>query len=55
MTSPWPTPNPAGHTMCCLCFDVFTLAQLHVLPDGTREDVCEPCAAREADAKRPPP
>lgn len=32
---------------CCLCFKPLTPAQCHVLPNGSREDVCEACAAAE--------
>ncbi len=38
---------PDGKVMCCLCFDRFDLASLNVLADGTYEDVCKACAARE--------
>lgn len=43
---------PDGKVMCCLCFDRFDVADLHVTPDGT-EDVCKMCWERERwDAER---
>jgi hypothetical protein len=33
---------------CCLCFKTLTVEECHVLPDGTREDVCVDCATEEA-------
>lgn len=39
---------PDGKVMCCLCFDRFELADLHVEDDGTKVDVCRSCAASEA-------
>lgn len=36
-----------GRVMCQLCFGYFTLEELHLLPDGKREDVCAECAAEE--------
>lgn len=32
---------------CCLCFKSLTPDECHVLPDGSKEDVCEECAAAE--------
>lgn len=32
---------------CCLCFKSLTPEECHVLPDGQKEDVCIPCAAKE--------
>ena len=32
---------------CCLCFRDLTPEECHVLPNGKKEDVCIPCAARE--------
>ena len=33
---------------CCLCFKTLTVEECHLLPDGSREDVCNECAALEA-------
>jgi hypothetical protein len=33
---------------CCLCFKTLTYEECHELPDGTREDVCDECAAKES-------
>lgn len=41
---------PDGLVPCALCFTRVTREDLHVLPDGSREDVCVPCAEREATA-----
>lgn len=32
---------------CCLCFKPLTPEECHSLPDGTKEDVCVPCAIEE--------
>jgi len=32
---------------CCLCYRELTLQECHVLPDGSREDVCNECAELE--------
>lgn len=32
---------------CCLCFKTLTVDECHVLPDGTKEDVCNDCAQAE--------
>lgn len=32
---------------CCLCFKNLTPETCHVLPDGSREDVCNECAELE--------
>lgn len=48
MTSPWPTPPDDGHAMCCLCFRVLPLADLHRDADGSYWDVCKACHAEEA-------
>jgi hypothetical protein len=32
---------------CCLCFRTLTIEECHLLPDGTREDVCNECAEYE--------
>lgn len=32
---------------CCLCFRDLTPDECHVLSDGTKEDVCNECAAEE--------
>jgi hypothetical protein len=41
--------HPGGRCLyCCLCFRPLTPEECHVLPDGTREDVCVPCAEAEA-------
>lgn len=34
---------------CCLCFRDLTLEECHLLPDGSREDVCDECAAQDGD------
>ncbi|MCK9468407.1 MAG: hypothetical protein M0Q49_03225 [Porticoccaceae bacterium] len=34
--------------VCCLCYKDLTVEECHVLPDGTKEDVCNPCAEHEA-------
>lgn len=41
---------PDGKVMCCLCFDRFEVAGLHITEDGTPEDVCKGCAEMEANA-----
>lgn len=33
---------------CALCYRDLTPEECHVLPDGSREDVCNDCAAYEA-------
>jgi len=33
--------------MCCLCYKELTVEECHLLPDGSREDVCNDCAALE--------
>lgn len=38
-----------GRVMCCLCFGYFTVDDLNPVEGGV-EDVCKPCAAREAEA-----
>lgn len=48
MTSPWPRDPTGTSAICCMCFLWFPLDQLHQLPDGSREDVCERCAEKEA-------
>lgn len=45
---------PDGLVMCCLCFTRVPKDALNTLPDGTREDVCSPCAAAEAAATDAP-
>ena len=35
---------------CCLCFKSLTPEECNVLEDGTKEDVCKPCAAKEQAA-----
>lgn len=32
---------------CCLCFRDLTPDGCTVLPDGSKEDVCAPCAEKE--------
>jgi hypothetical protein len=34
---------------CCQCFKSLTPEECSVLPDGSRVDVCVPCALREAE------
>jgi len=34
---------------CCLCFEDLTPEQCHVLPDGTRENICNKCAEAESE------
>lgn len=46
----WSVECPDGNVMCCLCFDRFTIDDLHMLPNGQREDVCRECAAYEQRA-----
>ena len=41
-----------GKVMCCICFDRFDRADLNVLEDGGREDVCKQCAVDERRARR---
>jgi hypothetical protein len=41
---------PDGKVMCCLCFGRFALGDLNETEDGTPEDVCRECAAKEAAA-----
>ncbi|GHC37100.1 MULTISPECIES: hypothetical protein [Streptomyces rochei group] len=36
-----------GRVMCCLCFEFCTRDQLNQV-DGRVEDVCQPCAQKEA-------
>jgi hypothetical protein len=38
-----------GRVMCCLCFDYVHRSDLNPV-DGGVEDVCKPCAAKEAAA-----
>ncbi len=38
---------PDGLIMCCLCFDRVSVDQLSLV-DGMPENVCRPCAEREA-------
>lgn len=33
---------------CCLCYCDLTPETCHVLEDGTKEDVCNECAEKEA-------
>jgi hypothetical protein len=40
---------PDGLVMCCLCFDRVPFDRLHVLGDGSRENVCVDCARRERE------
>lgn len=45
---PW-SQHPEGRCLyCCLCFKTLTYETCHLLPDGTREDVCDECAEKEA-------
>ena len=32
---------------CCLCFEDLTPEECNTLPNGQKEDICKPCAARE--------
>ena len=34
--------------VCCLCYRDLAIEECHVLPDGSREDVCNDCAEHEA-------
>lgn len=38
---------PDGKVMCCLCFNRVNQDELHVLPDGQKEDVCNDCFDEE--------
>lgn len=38
---------PDGLVPCCLCFERVPVEELHVLADGSREDVCQRCAELE--------
>lgn len=40
---------PYGCLYCCLCFKDLTPEECHVLPDGTKEDVCNECAKYEEE------
>lgn len=40
---------PYGCLYCCLCFCDLTPETCHVLPDGTKEDVCNECAKQEKE------
>lgn len=42
---------PDGKVMCCMCFDRFDVADLHVTDDGKPEDVCKPCAESDTSSK----
>lgn len=33
--------------ICCLCYKDLTPDECNVLEDGTKEDVCKSCAAKE--------
>jgi len=46
----WGVQCTDGKVMCCLCFGRFPVAELNVTEDGTPEDVCSECAAREVEA-----
>lgn len=35
--------------MCCMCFEPFAIEDLHMLPDGKREDVCKDCAIEDRE------
>lgn len=43
---------PDGKVMCCVCFARLPIDQLHVLPDGHREDICQSCAEHEERRNR---
>lgn len=34
---------------CCLCYRDLTYEECHLLPDGSREDICNECAKLEED------
>lgn len=38
---------PYGCLYCCLCFCDLTPDTCHVRSDGTKEDICNPCAEQE--------
>lgn len=52
---PWSAnpPHWAGSCVyCCLCFKVFNnLEEMHLLPNGMREDVCHECYEEEQKEK----
>jgi hypothetical protein len=43
---------PAGHRMCCLCFEAIPVDQLWVDNDGMQWDMCVPCKAADDEAVR---
>lgn len=38
---------PDGKVLCCMCFERVEQSELNVLPDGTKENCCKRCAAKE--------
>jgi hypothetical protein len=44
---------PDGMVRCCLCFERVPIEGLHVLPDGSREDVCELCHVEQVSRDLP--
>ena len=40
---------PDGFVMCQLCYNRVNTSGLHALPDGTKENVCVKCAAKELE------
>ncbi len=43
----WSIQCPDGRVFCELCYDRFEVDELHVLPDGSRENVCKGCDEAE--------
>jgi hypothetical protein len=39
----WTVECPDGLVQCCICFARVPEEQLHVLPDGKKENVCLRC------------
>ena len=38
--------------VCAICYRDLTIEECHILPDGSPEDVCNACAAREEAVPR---
>ena len=43
----WGIVCPDGKVMCCLCLKRVSQDELHILPNGEKEDVCETCYEKE--------